>query len=72
MYEIGSLDMSIYKCITEDYTTDKIVISEKQLLHIKERHPEAYKDTISYIKEILVNPDYIIKDKRPQTNSLQT
>ena len=35
VYEIGSLDMSIYKCITEDYTTDKIVITEKQLLHIK-------------------------------------
>lgn len=67
IYEIGSLDMSIYKCISNDFVTDKVVITDKQLVHIKERHPEAYDNTISYIESILAQPDYIVKDKKPNT-----
>lgn len=67
IHKIGSLDMSIYKCISKDYTTDEVVITEKQLIHIKERHPEAYKNAIDYIKCILEQPDYIIKDRKPNT-----
>lgn len=66
-YKIGSLDMSIYKCISKNYITDEVIITEKQLIHIKERHPEAYKNAISYIGHILGQPDYIIKDKKPNT-----
>ena len=67
VYKIGSLDMSIYKCISKNYITDEVIITEKQLIHIKERHPEAYKNAISYIRHILAQPDYIIKDKKPDT-----
>lgn len=67
IYTIGYLDMSIYECISKDYITDEVVITEKQLIHIKERHPEAYKNAISYIERILEQPDYIIKDKKPNT-----
>lgn len=67
IYQIGSLDMSIYKCISKNYITDKVIITEKQLIHIKERHPEVYKNAISYIGHILEQPDYIIKDKKPNT-----
>ena len=67
IHGIGCLDMSIYSCISEDYVTDQVIITEKQLVHIRERHPEAYDDTICYISQILKYPDYIIKDKRPHT-----
>ncbi len=67
IYEIGSLDMSIYKCITKEYVTDRVVITEKQLVHMKERHPEAYHNVISYMERILEQPDYIIQDKKPNT-----
>ncbi len=67
VYKIGFLDMSVYKCISKNYLTDEVIITEKQLVHIKERHPEAYKNTISYIGHILEQPDYIIKDKKPNT-----
>lgn len=59
--------MSIYQCISKEYVTDKVVITEKQLVHIKERHPEAYHNAISYIEGILEEPDYIMKDKKPNT-----
>lgn len=67
VYKIGSLDMSIYKCISKKYITDEVIITEKQLIHIKQRHPEVYKNAISYIGHILAQPDYIIKDKKPNT-----
>lgn len=67
IYQIGSLDMSIYKCISKNYITDKVIITEKQLIHIKERHPEANINVISNIRHILEQPDYIIKDKKPNT-----
>ena len=67
VHKIGNLNMQIYKCINEEYVTDEVIITEKQLIHIKEQHPEAYDNTISYIKPVLEQPDYIIKDKRPNT-----
>ena len=36
-------------------------------MHIGKRHPEAYIDTMYYIRDILDNPDYIFRDKRPNT-----
>ncbi|MCI8993567.1 MAG: hypothetical protein HFG80_12760 [Eubacterium sp.] len=67
IYKIGCLDMSVYKCINTEYSTNEVVITGKQLIHIKDRHPEAYDNTINYIEKILKAPDYIIKDKRPNT-----
>ena len=67
IHKIGCLDMSIYKCISEEYVTEEVIVTEKQLTHIKEQHPEAYNNTIHYIKDVLERPDYIIQDKRPYT-----
>ena len=67
IHKIGCLDMSIYKCISEEYVTEEVIVTEKQLTHIKEQHPEAYNNTIHYIKDVLERPDYIIQDKRPHT-----
>ena len=37
------------------------------MLHIRERHPEAYIDVMKYVRDILSDPDYIFRDKRPNT-----
>ena len=44
-----------------------MIVTEKQLMHIRNRHPEAYQDAIHYVRDILDDPDYILKDKRPNT-----
>ena len=36
-------------------------------MHIREGHPEAYIDTLHYVRDILDDPDYIFRDKRPNT-----
>lgn len=67
MYNLGVLNWAIYDCITAEHITDEVIITEEQLLHIRERHPEAYEDVKRYVKDILDDPDYIFRDKHPNT-----
>ena len=41
MYSIGKINQKIYKCITEDIITEEVIITDNQIQHIKDRHPEA-------------------------------
>lgn len=43
--DLGVPDIEIYKCITEEIDTDRVIVSEKQLLHMAEHHPEAYTES---------------------------
>ena len=67
IHSLGILDWTIYDCISSNHITDEVIITEEQMIHIRERHPEAYIDTIHYVREILDDPDYIFKDKQPNT-----
>ena len=70
MQYIGKLDKEKFKLITEDITTDEVILTEKQVEHIKERHPNDYEQYVEYIKDIVENPDYIIRDTKPNTGFL--
>ena len=62
VYSIGKIDREIYKCITEDIRTDEVIITDNQIQHIKDRHPEAYDKVLNNIQESIRVPDYIIRD----------
>lgn len=64
---IGKLDREKFKAITDDITTGEVILTSKQVVHIKERHPNDYEEYFGYFKEIVENPDYIIRDKQPNT-----
>ena len=64
IHSLGKLNIEIYSCITTDCITDEVIITEEQLSHIREKHPEAYQDTLLYVKDVLDDPDYIFKDKK--------
>lgn len=36
---IGQIDREIYKCITESIITNEVIITDVQIKHIQERHP---------------------------------
>ncbi|MBD5477283.1 MAG: hypothetical protein HDR17_15115 [Lachnospiraceae bacterium] len=67
VHTVGRIDKDIYKCITEDITTDEVIITEERIAHIKERHPSDYERFYSYIPEIIKAPDYILKSTKPNT-----
>ena len=67
MHTIGRINKSIYSCITEDIVTDEVIITDNQLQHILDRHPEVYKEVTDYLNDIISAPDFIIKDKHKNT-----
>lgn len=67
MHIVGKIDRDIYKCITEDIVTDEVIITDRQIQHIKERHPNDYERFSKYFIDIVSLPDYIIKANRPNT-----
>ena len=67
MYLVGKIDIEIYNCITKDITTDEVIITDKQIDHIKNRHPNDYELFNKYLRKIVEQPDYIIEANKPFT-----
>ena len=61
---VGKIDREIYKCITEDITTDEVIITDERIEHIKEHHPGHYERIGPYLKDAVEDPDYILKDAK--------
>ena len=67
MHIIGKINKNIYKCITEDITTEEVIITDNQINHIKNRHPNDYENFSSYFSDILSDPDFILEANKPNT-----
>ena len=62
-----SIFKNIYKCVTEDITTEEVIITDNQINHIKNRHPNDYENFSSYFSDILSDPDFILEANKPNT-----
>lgn len=67
VHHIGKIDRNIYKCVTEDIKTDEVIITDTQIQHIKDRHPNDYEKYFKYAEEIIKHPNYIIEANKPYT-----
>ena len=67
MYTVGKLDKEIYSCITDDISVDEVIITDKQIQHIKERHPNDYERFAEFFPQIIADPDYILEANKPNT-----
>lgn len=67
MHIVGRIDRKIYECITDDITTDEVIITEERIQHIVERHPNDYELYYAYLKTVVEDPDYIIEANKPNT-----
>ena len=63
---ICKLDRSIYSCVTEDITTDEVVITDERIAH-SNRHKDAFDKYGKYLSSALAAPSYIFEDKMPNT-----
>lgn len=55
MHIVGRIDRKIYECITDDITTDEVIITEERIQHIVERHPNDYEQYYAYLKTVVEN-----------------
>ena len=67
MVVIGRIDREIFRCIAEDIVTEEVVMTDNQLQHILQRHPEVFPAVLDVLRDTLRDPDYIIEDKHPYT-----
>lgn len=67
VHTVGKIDREIYECITNDIVTDEVIITNNQIQHIKDRHPNDYERFSSYFSEIVKAPDYIVETHKPNT-----
>ena len=67
MHIIDKINKNIYKCVTEDITTEEVIITDNQINHIKNRHPNDYEIFSSYFSDILSDPDFILEANKPNT-----
>lgn len=67
VHHIGSIDIEKYRCVTNDIATKEVVITERQVQHIKARHPNDYERFAKHFHEIVEDPDYILEANKPNT-----
>lgn len=63
MKYIGKIDKNKIGKYKDKVTTYDVIITNERIKHIQTRHPGDYEKYISYISDIIENPDYILEDK---------
>lgn len=67
---ICDLNPEIYKVAVSTITTRHVIITNKQLEHIRERHPDISATVMEQLTEIIHAPDYIIETDMPYTANI--
>lgn len=62
--EFCVLDKHLYQCISSEISTDKVFLTNKQMLHMADKHAEVFQEILSQIQNTITDPDYIIKDEK--------
>lgn len=70
VHSVGKIDRDIYKCITDDIVTDEVIITDNQIQHILDRHPDAYETAMKEMRTAIESPDYIIADDKHDNTGL--
>lgn len=65
VHYLCTLDKDLYRIITEDICSDEVIITDTQINHIQERHPDDYERFLKHGKDMVLNPDYIIEANKP-------
>ena len=53
--------------MSEYLITNEVIITEERIQHIQERHPGDFERYVSYLKQIIEDPDYILEANKPNT-----
>lgn len=68
---IGKIDINVYsKLCNKKIVTDEVIITYKQIEHINEERIGIYDKYKNELKNIITNPDYIIKDPKHKETGL--
>lgn len=69
IYASENFDEEIKKIIEKEFgvlNSNKVILLEKNLKHIEERHPEVIEILKNSFSEMIKNTDYILKDNKKE------
>lgn len=64
MQYIGKIDKEKLGKYKNKIITNKVILTNERIEHIKQHHPGDYEEYGLYLTDILTNPDYIINDNK--------
>ena len=64
---VCDLNPEIYNRVVPIIKTCHVIITDKQLFHIRERHPDISETVMERLAEIIQEPDYIIATEKLYT-----
>lgn len=68
MQMVGHIDINKYRCISENISTDEVILTNERMQHIIDRRGKEFFDEYRpYFPMILSEPDYIFTDDKPNT-----
>ena len=67
---ICDLNPEIYQVAVPFITTRHVIITDRQLEHIRERHPDISQTVLERLAQIILEPDYIIETDMPYTANI--
>lgn len=70
MFEIGKIDVELYKCITPDIATNEVIITQERIEHIDNHHPGDFQEIKPFLETALKSPDYILDDEKHKNTGL--
>ena len=62
---VCKLDKNFYKIISENISSDEVIITDRAIEHIKNSHAGDYENFSKYFAEIINEPDYILEANKP-------
>ena len=66
MILVGKISRDMFRIISPTILTDEVIITSERIEH-SNLHDSAYDKYREYIPELLANPDFIFRDKIPNT-----
>lgn len=68
MQTVGYIDIEKYRCISENISSNEVILTNERIRHIIERRGKVFFDEYcQYFPLILSEPDYIFSDDKPNT-----
>lgn len=56
---IVKLDMEFYRLFVPDIASDEVIVTDRAIAHIKDKHADDYERFNKFFAEIIAEPDYI-------------
>lgn len=67
---IGKINVEMFKNISQNISTNEVILTRERYLHILEGHREDFELYANMMPEIIENPDYILKDYKNENTAM--